>query len=117
DALARDHQLGLVTNGTPDLQRARLDATGIADAFDTVVYAGFETAAKPDTEPFETALSALDATPERAVHVGNSLSSDVAGACRAGLRAAWVPATGDDPDPEPDDALASLDALLDPPWR
>lgn len=117
DALSRDHRLGLVTNGPRDLQRAKIEAAGLADAFETVVYAGFETAAKPDTEPFEVALAALDASPGRAVHVGNSLDSDVAGARRAGLRAAWVPATDDDPEPAPDDALDSLAALRDPPWR
>lgn len=116
-ALARDHRLGLVTNGPRDHQRAKVEAVDIADAFETVVYAGAETAPKPDPEPFEVALSALEAPPERAVHVGNSLRSDVAGARRAGLRAAWLPAVHDDPDPVPDDALRDLAALLDPPWR
>jgi putative hydrolase of the HAD superfamily len=116
DALAGEYPLGVVTNGPRDLQRAKLDATGLADAFDAVVFAGFETAPKPDPEPFECALVELDATAERTVHVGNSLESDVAGANRAGLRSAWVPATRADPDPEPDHALTSLSALLDPPW-
>lgn len=117
DRLARDHRLGMVTNGPREYQRAKVAAVGIADAFERIVYAGAETAPKPDTEPFEVALSALDADPGRAVHVGNSLASDVAGARRAGLRATWVPAAHDDPEPEPDDALPELTALLDPPWR
>ena len=40
----------------------------------------------PTPAPFEAALSALSVRPERAVHVGNSLRSDVAGARAAGVR-------------------------------
>jgi putative hydrolase of the HAD superfamily len=116
DALARDHRLGLVTNGPPDIQRPKLAATGLDDWFDSVVYAGHDTAAKPDPEPFHHALDALGSTPERAVYVGNSLRADVAGAHAAGCRSVWVPADGDDPDPEPHYAAASLSELDPAPW-
>ncbi|USZ67576.1 HAD family hydrolase [Halorussus salilacus] len=117
DALADECALGVVTNGPPGMQTTKLEAAGLADAFEAVVFAGHDTASKPDPEPFEAALSELNSSPDRAVHVGNSLSSDVAGAHAAGLRSAWVPADeGVKPDPEPHYAFGSLSALRDATW-
>ena len=119
DRLGRDHRLGLVTNGGPAMQRQKLDAIGITDAFDTMVFAGYESKPKPAPEPFHRALDALAVDRDRAVHVGNSLTADVAGAHAAGLRSAWVP-TGHPPEtagPAPHYELDSLRDLQDPPWR
>lgn len=113
------YRLGLVTNGGPEMQRQKLEAAGFADSFEAVVYAGYDTAAKPDAEPFEVALAELESTPERAVYVGNSLSSDVAGARAASVRSVWVPDDGvvpDRPDPEPDHVLESLADFETLPW-
>lgn len=116
DALAGDHHLGLVTNGPPEMQREKLAATGLADAFDVTVFAGFDCAAKPDPEPFHTALDGLGVDGARAVHVGNSLTTDVPGAKRAGVRAAWLRQDGVEPDPAPDYVLDGLVDLADRPW-
>jgi putative hydrolase of the HAD superfamily len=111
DSLYGTVPLGAVTNGAPEMQATKLrtlDATGY---FETVVHGGYDAPAKPDPEPFEAALSALGVEPARAVHVGNSLASDVAGATNAGVTAAWlendksgVHETG----PEPDHVLDSM---------
>lgn len=115
-SLATEYRLGLVTNGHPELQRRKLCAIGLSDAFETVVFAGYETAPKPDPEPFDRALSAIDATPDEAVYVGNRPAIDVAGARAAGVRAAWL-ATGDRrPEPRPDYVLESIRDLERPPW-
>lgn len=115
-ALAEDHHLGLVTNGAPDMQREKLAATGLADAFDVEVFAGFDAPPKPDPEPFERALGALGVDAGRAVHVGNSLTTDVPGARAAGVGAAWLRSGTVDPDPEPDYVLDGLDDLVEHPW-
>ncbi|MDJ1431742.1 HAD family hydrolase [Halostagnicola sp. A-GB9-2] len=116
EALEAEYRLGLITNGAPGMQRAKLEAIGLEDAFETVVYAGHETRAKPDPEPFEVALEALEADPERSAYVGNSLESDVGGARAAGMRAVWVPTDGasrttSEPEPTPDYVLESLEEL------
>ncbi len=120
DALERlgdEYRLAAVTNGAPEMQSAKLAAVDVADHFETVVHAGYDAPAKPDPEPFYEALDYLGTAPERAVHVGNSLASDVAGAHAAGVRAAWL-ANGDtDPDPEPHYVLGSVAELTTPPWR
>lgn len=122
-SLAADHALGVVTNGGRGMQRQKLDALPFADAFAVVVCAGDDAPPKPSVEPFEAALSTLDTRPDRAAHVGDSLSSDVAGARAAGLRAVWLRGNDADAgsrsrktDPEPDHVLDSLSDLLEPPW-
>lgn len=117
ETLAADHRLGMVTNGSPEMQRSKLSALPFANAFETIVYAGYDAPSKPAPEPFERALSGLGVSPERTVHVGNSPSSDVDGAHAAGLRAALLP---DGPptvaETEPDYRIDSLTELIDPPW-
>jgi len=118
EALSADHRIGMVTNGAPGMQRQKLGGLPFADAFETVVYAGYDVPAKPAPDPFERALSDLSVDPSRAVHVGNSPSADVDGAVGAGLRAALLP---DGPPTESEHAptyvLESLADLVDrPPW-
>ena len=107
--------VGLVTNGPERRQRTKLDALGITDRFDTRVYAFDLPRRKPHAAPFDRALDALEATPDRALFVGNSLAYDVAGAHNAGLPVAWL-GNGEGPEPySPDHVLESigeLDALL-----
>jgi HAD superfamily hydrolase (TIGR01509 family) len=79
----------VVTNGPPDAQRQKLDAVGLTDRIVTAVFAGYDCPAKPDPEPFDRALSALDADPAETVHVGDG-ESDVRGARAAGLHPVHV---------------------------
>ncbi|WES64985.1 HAD family hydrolase [Microbacter sp. GSS18] len=82
--------LGLITNGASDLQRAKIRAAGIEDAFDTVLVSGELGVLKPTEEIFQQGLRRLDVAASEALHVGDNLESDVAGARGAGLRAVWV---------------------------
>lgn len=118
ESLSQRHRIGMVTNGPPGMQGTKLAALGIDDAFETIVHAGHDTAPKPDPEPFHRALEALSVEPDRAVHVGNSLAADVAGAKAAGLRAAWLAeSSGADPgEHAPDYVVESLAELAELPW-
>ncbi len=46
---------------------------------------------KPHTAMFEAGLAQMNVRAAEAIHVGDSLSEDVAGAHAAGLRAVWIP--------------------------
>lgn len=106
--------LGLVTNGDPAMQRPKLRATGLDDRFDTIVYAGHDTASKPDAEPFERALADLDVDPPGGAFVGNDPVADVFGAQSVGLRSVWLRNGGSaEPAVEPDATVDCLDELLD----
>lgn len=98
-AVADSARVALVTNGSPGTQRRKLARLGLRDAFDTAVYCGPATDVprKPSPTPFERALDALGVEPAAAVHVGNSVTADVAGAQAAGVDAVWFPTSDDEP--------------------
>jgi HAD superfamily hydrolase (TIGR01509 family) len=121
-SLAADHDLAVVTNGAPEMQSKKLSALAFTEHFQTVVYAGYDTPAKPEPDAYHVALDALDVTPDRAVHVGNSLHSDVQGAHNAGVHSTWLAAddatlSADATTPTPDYTISKLDALATPPWQ
>jgi putative hydrolase of the HAD superfamily len=66
-------------------------------------------AAKPDPRVFARGLELAGARPEQAVHVGDSLENDVAGARALGIRAVLVARDG--PAPEGVEAVSSLTEL------
>ncbi|WP_022881148.1 HAD family hydrolase [Gryllotalpicola ginsengisoli] len=114
-AAGRGIRLALVTNGPSVVQRAKLEATGLADAFDAVVISAEAGVAKPEPRIFRTALDALGVAPGRAWHVGDSLEYDVAGAQAAGVRGVWLNRHGWEHgrhQPEPGLEIRSFDELL-----
>lgn len=124
-ARERMDAVGLITNGSRTTQLPKLDALGIADAFDATVFVDPEAGVppKPDPVPFERALSTLGTTAERTIHVGDAVHADVAGANAVGMDSAWLspadgadadaggPADTVDPDEKPTYELSSLDGL------
>ena len=98
--LSRRLPLGLVTNGAPDLQHFKIDASGLRPYFQTIVVSGEVGIGKPHPRPMQVALQQLGCDPARAAMVGNSLTSDIAGAQNTGVHAIWLnrdatPLTGD----------------------
>jgi putative hydrolase of the HAD superfamily len=92
----------------------RLDETGLAPLVDGAVASAELGHAKPEPEIFARALELAGAAPEAALHAGDTLEADVAGALAAGLRAVLVardgPATAP-PGVPVVDALTELPAL------
>jgi putative hydrolase of the HAD superfamily len=90
----RGHPLAVVSNWDVSLHDV-LEDTGLRAHFDAVVVSAEIGAAKPDPEPFRRALSALGAGVERALHAGDRLDEDVAGARAAGVTPVLVDRAGD----------------------
>lgn len=112
---ARGIRIALITNGPSGLQRAKLAAVGVSDAFDTVIVSGEVRVHKPDPEIFAAALAPLGIAPDRALHIGDNLEADVGGALASGLTAVWINRTGrvpDETDPVPDAEVEDLRGLL-----
>ena len=87
---ARGIRIALITNGPSALQRAKLRATGIEDAFDVVIVSGEHGVHKPDAAIFALALEGLGVTADAALHVGDNLVADIQGAGDAGLLPVWI---------------------------
>jgi len=90
----RSHRLGLLTNGAPDLQREKIEGAGIARYFDDIVVSGDVGVGKPNPRIYEIMLSRLNVAPHQTVMIGNSLTSDVAGPQRVGMKAVWLNRAG-----------------------
>ncbi len=109
-------RLGLVTNGSGGLQRAKLERYQLEPLFDAVVIEGEAGFGKPDPRIFRLALERLSVTAEQAWMVGDNLHADIDGAQRVGMRAVWIDHTGAGPGPDsevkPDRVIRRLLDLL-----
>ncbi len=109
DALRPRYRVAAITNGNADLQQI-----GIADRFDIVLRATLEVPAKPDTAMFSQALDHFNLGPQAMVHVGDSPTTDVAGAQAAGVAAVWFNQSGrawSGPAPAPEYTVTSIPEL------
>ena len=107
--LALRYTLGVITNGNADVRRL-----GLADYFRFALCAEELGIGKPDPKPFREALSrAGGVAAERAVHIGDHPSDDIAGAQAAGMRAIWFNPQGRvwEGETTPDAQIASLAEL------
>jgi putative hydrolase of the HAD superfamily len=106
-------RLGLLTNGAPDLQRAKLEGSRLGSFFDTVVISGEVGFGKPDARIFEFILDRLDAKLGSVAMVGNNLKSDISPALKLGMMTVWVNREGKAGDKSivPDVEVADLTKL------
>lgn len=94
EAVERLHQkyrLFLASNGTASVQHSRLTSAGLYPYFEKVFVSqeiGFN---KPSREYFDACFAQIPGfDPEKAIMVGDSLTSDILGGIRAGIRTCWV---------------------------
>jgi putative hydrolase of the HAD superfamily len=99
----RGLRLVVASNWDCSLPGALRDA-GLLELLDGVVSSAEVGARKPDARLFARALELAGCPPERALHVGDSMSGDVAGAAAAGIRAVLLRRGGERLDAVPADA-------------
>jgi putative hydrolase of the HAD superfamily len=90
-----------------------LDEDGIMRYFTSTVFSDETGICKPRREAFDQALKDLGAKADEAIHVGDLLRTDVAGAKAAGMKAVWIRIR--EPDAEgvtPDYTITRLSELL-----
>jgi putative hydrolase of the HAD superfamily len=108
-ARAAGRRLVVVSNWDVSLDEA-LDRLGLAPMLDGIVTSAAVGARKPSPEIFERALAVAEVAPHEAVHVGDSLAEDVAGARAAGIEAVLIKRDGS-PGPPGVRTVATLAAL------
>jgi putative hydrolase of the HAD superfamily len=106
----RGARLAVVSNWDVSLHDV-LERTALRPLVDAVVISAEEGVAKPDPAIFRVALEQLGATTAGALHVGDSVEHDVAGARAAGIEAVLVARDGAEA-PDGVRAIATLDELL-----
>ncbi|MEA2367714.1 MAG: hypothetical protein QOH38_432 [Thermoleophilaceae bacterium] len=88
-----------------------LERAGLAALVDGVVSSAQAGARKPNPRLFEAALAAAGCGPDEAVHAGDSLDNDVAGAIAAGIRPVLVDRDGTGEPPAGVPVIARLGEL------
>lgn len=80
----------IVTNGTEHVQRKKLKNSGLGQYMDGVFISQAIEATKPEKAFFDKCAAAIPGyKPENTIIIGDSLSSDMEGGNRAGIRCCW----------------------------
>jgi putative hydrolase of the HAD superfamily len=87
---AQGRRLGLVTNGTSEEQRGKIERFDLESYFDHIQIEGEFGLGKPHDAAYRNALDALEADPATTWFVGDNLEWDVVGPQRHGIYGIWV---------------------------
>ncbi len=88
--LAPKYRLYLASNGTARVQESRLKSAGIGPYFEQVFISQELGANKPSRTFFQRCFARIpDFDPQKALMIGDSLTSDIRGANGAGIVACW----------------------------
>jgi len=115
DQLMGKFQLGVISNGAPDVQYRKLEKIGIRHLFNCIVISDEVGYRKPDPRIFEIALRLLNRKPEECLHIGDSYNADIIGAKKAGFQACWLNPDREqmpEVDIKPDFEISSLEDIL-----
>ena len=118
-SLSRKYKLYLASNGTASVQKGRLTSANLYRFFREVFVSQEMGYNKPSREYFDACFARIpDFDRNKAMMVGDSLTSDILGGRNAGLKTCWVNVSHAPgrPDILPDyeiEALTQLEALLE----
>ena len=118
DALSKKYRLFLASNGTASVQKGRMTSANLYRFFETVFVSQEIGHNKPSKEYFDACFAQIPGfDKEKAMIVGDSLSSDIKGGINAGIKTVWVnPDHKDCGEIKPDyeiEYLHQLEALLE----
>ena len=118
DFLSKKYRLFLASNGTASVQKGRMTSANLYRFFETVFVSQEIGHNKPSKAYFDACFAMIPGFDrEKAMIVGDSLSSDIKGGINAGIKTVWVnPGHKDCGDIKPDyeiEALHQLPALLE----
>ena len=82
--------LVVITNGPEYSQVPKVQAVHLARHVDHIIIGGQEPEQKPARSIFEKALRLANCEAHEAIHVGDSLAADIAGAHSSGITSVWI---------------------------
>lgn len=88
------YKLGLITNGSHQVQMKKIKMLELENSFDEIVITGDIGAYKPDVLPFSIMSEKLGIAPCELMYVGDHPLNDVEGSRKAGYTPVWLNATG-----------------------
>ena len=91
ESLAKKYKLYVASNGTKTVQTKRLASTDLEKFFEDIFISQDLGADKPSMVFFERCFARIPGfDPQKAMIVGDSLSSDIQGGINAGIRTCWI---------------------------
>lgn len=82
--------LVVITNGPEFSQIPKVEAVKLAEYVDHIIIGGQEPEQKPARSIFDKALKLANCEAHEAVHIGDSLVTDIAGAHNSGITSVWI---------------------------
>jgi N-acylneuraminate-9-phosphatase len=82
--------LVVITNGPEFSQIPKIEAVNLSEYVDHIIIGGQEPEQKPARSIFEKALKLANCAAHEAIHVGDSLAADIAGAHNSGITSVWI---------------------------
>jgi len=113
--LSRRYQLAVASNGLTLVQRARLQKSGLLPLLREVFISQEMGVPKPDKAYYEYIFEEFgDASREKYLMIGDSLSADITGGVNAGIDTCWYhPAGIEQVSPQPTYTVRGYDELLE----
>ena len=91
DRLSKKYRLFLASNGTASVQKGRMTSANLYRFFEKVFVSQEIGHNKPSREYFDACFAQIPGfDPQKAMIVGDSLTSDILGGIHAGIRTCWV---------------------------
>ena len=111
--LKKRGRIFLITNGTPAAQYGRLASLGLENFFDGIYISDEIGYKKPDRRFFDLLIEREGLNRENCLVIGDSLTSDIAGANNAGILCVWYDPSGKAAEgAKPDFIAKSYDEIL-----
>lgn len=90
EELGSRYRLAMVTNGISDVQREKIEKSGIGSLFEVIVISAELGFGKPNPEIYHHTLRLLGIAPHEAIMVGDNIRRDVEGAQAVGIKGVWI---------------------------
>jgi putative hydrolase of the HAD superfamily len=87
--LKQRYKLHIITNGFEEVQRTKLDVSGLREYFTTVITSEEAGVKKPDKGIFYYALKKTSAFPDESIMIGDDLEVDILGARAVGIQGVY----------------------------
>lgn len=91
---SKGYKIGLITNGSHELQYKKLGKLELTDLFDEIIVSGDTPYQKPDERIFLMMAERMGVAPQEMMYVGDHPLNDVEGSRKAGCVSVWVKTTG-----------------------
>ncbi len=90
----KGYKVGLITNGTAELQYKKLQKLELTDLFDEIIVSGETPYEKPDKRIFLMMAEKMGLRPDEMLYIGDHPLNDIEGSRNAGFVPVWVKTTG-----------------------